>query len=138
MINRVFVAVLLFLVAGCGETSTARYATREEAAKDGAILRGWLPEWLPASASEIYETHDLDTNKSSAFFRYAPGDEPKLPSACQAVSVSRLNATTNSWVAPKGSQPFAYYECPETIHPGETSILHVAIDRGTREVYLER
>ena len=44
------------------EIQVTEYKSIAEATADGAIARGWLPEWVPASATNIREVHDLDTN----------------------------------------------------------------------------
>ena len=44
------------------EIQIAEYESIAEASADGAIARGWLPVWVPASATNIREVHDLDTN----------------------------------------------------------------------------
>jgi hypothetical protein len=63
------VAVVVSLV-GCTETHEAYYPTYEAAVAAGAISHGWIPHWLPKSAVEIREKHDLDTNQSMLTFRY--------------------------------------------------------------------
>jgi hypothetical protein len=55
--------ILLACIAGCSERITAHYPTYDAAKKDGAIQRGWMPELVPTTATEIYEQHDLDNNE---------------------------------------------------------------------------
>lgn len=42
------------------------YPSLAEARADGAIERGWLPAFLPASSRDIAEIHNLDTNERCA------------------------------------------------------------------------
>ena len=40
------------------------YATYEVMVADGALARGWIPAFVPPSATDFEECHDLDTNAS--------------------------------------------------------------------------
>lgn len=67
------VLVLIF-AAACGECRTAEYATFEEVLADNAMERGWIPPFLPRSASEIELQNDLDTNEFGIRFRLPPSE----------------------------------------------------------------
>ena len=41
-----------FALAACAETLEANYATLAEARAAGAVARGWVPDWLPPSATK--------------------------------------------------------------------------------------
>jgi hypothetical protein len=56
-------AMLVIALSACSERFTEYYPTYEAAAKKGAIQRGWIPETVPKTATEIYEQHDLDNNE---------------------------------------------------------------------------
>ena len=58
----------------CAETVTASYATYSDAEQAGAVARGWIPAFVPHSATEIREAHELDTNRQWVRFRVPPGD----------------------------------------------------------------
>lgn len=52
------------LLSGCTSTvMTTSYVDYAAAEADGAVERGWIPSFLPSSATRIEETHDLDTNQ---------------------------------------------------------------------------
>ena len=55
--------MLVIVLSACSERFTEYYLTYDEALKKGAIQRGWIPEVIPKTATEIYEQHDLDTNQ---------------------------------------------------------------------------
>jgi len=61
------------------------YADFDAASSSGAIDRGWIPEFLPRSASAIYEKHDLDTNDSILFFTINPGDVEFMQENCSPI-----------------------------------------------------
>jgi hypothetical protein len=60
--------LLTFILTSCGERKVSIYSTYAEAVKDGAVDRGWVPEFIPAYATEIYEAHDVDTNQVAVTF----------------------------------------------------------------------
>jgi hypothetical protein len=53
----------LALYSGCSERFESSYADKAAAVEDGAVRRGWIPPWVPESATAIREVHDLDTNE---------------------------------------------------------------------------
>ncbi len=53
----------------------SKYSNLQEVKTDTAIQRGFLPAILPASASKIVESHDLDTNTIFGSFNYEEKDE---------------------------------------------------------------
>lgn len=68
------------------ERSRSYFATFAEMEAAGMMSRGWLPEYLPRSASEIQEGHDIDTNMVWALFRYQPGDVEAVEAACRMIT----------------------------------------------------
>jgi hypothetical protein len=86
------VIVVLFVLSALAlispflrEEKESHYPTLAEAKRDGAIERGWLPPWLPGSAVEINEIHDVDSNRGFIALRYASSDEGRYKSACQRI-----------------------------------------------------
>ena len=53
----------ILLLSACADDMHATYATYEEAREDGAIRRGWIPNFVPVSATNLQESHNLDTNE---------------------------------------------------------------------------
>lgn len=78
----VFMVLLAFTAwpSGCDDSEymTNYYRSYADAVSDGAIQRGWIPELVPASAFEISEQHDLDTNEIWIRFRTDPEDEAAM------------------------------------------------------------
>jgi hypothetical protein len=75
-------ACFAVVLAGCGETFENRYSDRDEAKKAGAFERGWLPEWLPSSATNVREIHNLDTNGIAFSFSAHAGWGPPDTAGC--------------------------------------------------------
>ena len=72
--------LLLFPLVGCSrldesEHPESHYESYLAAVESDALGKGrFIPDLLPESAFDIYETHDLDSNEAWVAFRYAPGD----------------------------------------------------------------
>jgi hypothetical protein len=72
---RIFFTTCLLLAALSACDSVEReYEDVFEARRDRFFERGWLPDILPASASQIKVKYDLDTNASQGEFRFEAGD----------------------------------------------------------------
>lgn len=54
-----------------------------------AIQAGWLPEWLPKSAYEISESHDIDSNISWTKFGFSTSESFREP-FCISVDKQRI------------------------------------------------
>jgi hypothetical protein len=126
------------LAASCGETKESHYPDRAAAVADGAIKRGWLPEWLPRSASSIDEWHDLDTNRTVASFSYGEGDAPVLPSECRAPDPRTAKIWAEKKTSNLGSGRVSVVRCPEYSETDRAFVLWVVVEEETRRVYLER
>ncbi|NOH31860.1 hypothetical protein [Vibrio chagasii] len=66
---------ILLLLSGCSDVVSDKYATYELAQQAHLFDRGWLPDIVPSSATQIQVNNDLDTNTSEGRFRI---DEPQL------------------------------------------------------------
>lgn len=69
---------LVFALAACGEEQETFYDNYADAQKAGAIKRGWIPDFVPASAHNIRERHDIDTNNQLLRFTVNPSDIPGM------------------------------------------------------------
>lgn len=87
------------------EIVEGRYATWEEARESS---RGWLPADMSASATEIHEWHDLDTNATLGSFRFDPEDRFLRDSARQPEFPSNLRIDRDpSFASPVPRDPTA-------------------------------
>lgn len=66
---RVLVVLMVLCLAACGDLRVKMgiYANPDEARKAGAIASGWVPEGLPAGASDLREGHVPDGRHWGAF-----------------------------------------------------------------------
>jgi hypothetical protein len=63
---------------GCDDDFEESYATAGDARKAGAVDRGWIPAVIPASATNLRERHNVDTNEVAGTFRIPLGEVPEL------------------------------------------------------------
>ncbi len=91
--------MLIVIFMSRSEIKNTLYANYEEAKKAGAFERGWLPEYLPKSAKNIHEAHNLDTNQGWGEFEFDVREISSMKSHCQ------LNQT---------EQNEQKFNCPET------------------------
>ena len=56
------------------ENPKSSFPSIAELEASGLVVAGWLPGYLPRSAYQIEERHNIDTNVVWASFRYKVGD----------------------------------------------------------------
>ena len=85
------VTFLMALLSACsdGLKLYETYENFDQAEADGAVARGWVPEWMPRDAKNIHEYHDLDTNSQAMSFKIAEPSNFRWPPICN----STINAT---------------------------------------------
>jgi hypothetical protein len=125
-------AGVLLLILGLGACRTdeqmeSHYSNMQEAAADGAIERGWIPAWLPGSATDIREVHDVDTNEVWIRFQYEPG-QFSPPSTCSPAAIEQIRVSRGPslwrgrwWPRGRdtifdGSPSVSAYRCDVSIH----------------------
>jgi len=105
--------------AACGEVREDSYRSLADAVKDGGVDRGWVPAWLPKTARDLKEKHDLDTNSSILSFAHS---EPAMwlpPKECTQIDPRRARKArlSASWwpsdVPPPSTvtHRHSYFEC---------------------------
>ena len=77
MCRRALVITLSILGASCigrcSEDVETHYATSADARADMAFERGWLPPIVPRNAFDIWEFHNIDSNRTWACFSVPDG-----------------------------------------------------------------
>ena len=54
--------ILFVLLAGCSDQVWSSYDNLNDAIKDGALKKGWMPSFMPESSTNILMVNDIDTN----------------------------------------------------------------------------
>lgn len=134
------VAVLL-LIAACERLETAEnvYQDAKEAISAGAMERGWIPAFLPPSAKEIIEKHNLDTNEVWLRFLMDPSELGSIENSCQRTDGTKVTfprrGASDWWpeaLAEKGldsqrqADGYAHYSCENG---------SIAVERGGYKVF---
>ena len=57
-----------------GENPKSYFSDYQALEESGLIERGWIPAYLPRSAYEINETHNIDTNIVQIRFKFKQND----------------------------------------------------------------
>jgi hypothetical protein len=73
-------AVIATALMGC-DVVTSKYGSIAEARADQLFDRGWLPEILPPSATDIRVSNNLDLNISEGEFRFPPNEAANFKQA---------------------------------------------------------
>ncbi|ENM5825787.1 hypothetical protein [Vibrio metoecus] len=92
-----FTLVLL----GCSDVVENYYADYQQAQADHLFERGWLPQILPASTTQIQIANNLDTNHSQGSFVIAQQDWSKFIKQLEATSVTnqyRFQVDKSVWL----------------------------------------
>ena len=84
----VILVIVVWIVVPSHRDSESFYPSIAEAAKDGAITRGWIPDdLLPGSSRAIHEAHDLSPSTEWCAFDFAPADAQNLRKNLKNVDV---------------------------------------------------
>ena len=87
---------LLLSLGACGaqidEQIEERYATWFEAQSAGAIERGWVPYFVPETARDIRDSHNLDTNAQRLQFTVPPSNVSAMVSGLRRASADDKTA----------------------------------------------
>lgn len=134
--------VLFLFVAGCKESFESHYPTYDAAIADGA-KRGWLPEWLPKSATDIHEWHNIDTNATIASFAYGTVEPAEFLVSCRPETPKPENPGRAPWWPNDDAWKRVHvYRCDERVVYGDGHVeIHAAwagVDKQNRRVYFWR
>lgn len=72
-------------VIGYAENPESHFSNYNDLAASDLISKGWLPPYLPKSISDITETHNIDSGRVWATFKYDPMDISSIEDACQTI-----------------------------------------------------
>lgn len=142
MRNLFVVITVCSVLTGCGEDVESYYASYSELQAADAGARSWMPAWLPRSATDICDWHNLDTNATLIAFS-VPQASPTLLVGCQpASSVKNPGEGSKWWPDDRAFAKLQHYECEErmTYADGRVEVRYAgaAIDPRRNRVYFWR
>lgn len=135
LIKAVFASGLMLLCSACSEIMEERYANMAEAERAGAIERGWVPRFVPASARNIRDVHDLDTNAQDLTFTIPREDIPAMTAGLPKVSTEdreNIPELVRRFDLDAGSEAFVICTDPDNAVLLATPQGQVAINRPAR------
>lgn len=107
------------------------YSTYADARRAGAVERDWIPTFVPSSARNIADSHNLDTNRQTLQFTVPPSGIGKMVAGLRSTSVNDQRAAaelSNEYMLGAASE--TYIVCSEHLNGA------LAVDRQTgRAVY---
>ena len=76
---------------------------------EGAVHKGWVPDWLPANANTLKEKHTPGNGQGILQFAFPPADKWMPPATCtQAVAASAPRPVLTAAWWPKDVPPSGY------------------------------
>ena len=124
--------LMLWVLGSCGESQSGNYANWDALNKAQLVEKGWVPSIVPRSATNIFESHDLDSNTQWVEFSVPRQgviemirDLPIVPK--MDVDIAMANANVSSWGAGKATGLRGYIVC-EDVQPG---VLFVDLETGS-------
>jgi len=80
-----FGLIIFLLFLNYLEEPKSEFANYNEVKASGIMDRGWIPTYIPKSATNIKEQHDIDTNWVEVTFKYTIGDIEDTKEACDSI-----------------------------------------------------
>jgi hypothetical protein len=116
-----FCLALSGLLVACDYTSQSRsppakYANRSEVVRSELIAKGWIPEFLPNTATNIVEWHNVETDRSRVEFSFdSISDNEWIHTYFSYIFDSRTNTLKHDVLLSKGASislhgDLQYYE----------------------------
>ncbi|ELV8598913.1 hypothetical protein QNE95_004444 [Vibrio vulnificus] len=93
--------LLLLVLTGCSDIVQSHYDNYQQAKADQLFERGWLPDVLPVSTTEIEVANDLDNNTSQGSFLIAEKEMGQFLSQLQPLETAnqyRFESDNSVWI----------------------------------------
>ncbi|EGR0791099.1 hypothetical protein EWS92_24240 [Vibrio vulnificus] len=93
--------LLLLVLAGCSDIVQSHYDNYQQAQADQLFERGWLPDVLPVSTTQIEVANDLDSNTSQGSFVIAEKEMAQFLSQLQPLETAnqyRFESDNSVWI----------------------------------------
>ncbi|HFQ4952235.1 TPA: hypothetical protein ACGUP3_000291 [Vibrio vulnificus] len=104
--------LLLLVLAGCSDIVQSHYDNYQQAQADQLFERGWLPDVLPVSTTQIEVANDLDNNTSQGSFVITEKEMAQFLSQLQPLETAnqyRFESDNSVWIFTLGEQGHVSY-----------------------------
>ncbi len=104
--------LLLLVLAGCSDIVQSHYDNYQQAQADQLFERGWLPDVLPVSTTQIEVANDLDNNTSQGSIVIAEKEMAQFLSQLQPLETAnqyRFESDNSVWIFTLGEQGHVSY-----------------------------
>ncbi len=139
-------AVLVLLVVSCGQKKESAYANLAAVRESGDAAHGWLPSYLPLSATSLQEAHYVDSTECLVAFRWDAAepfiqDSPCVPVAeADVPSPPRVRGVSwcpeNLLSTRRGG--LRLFRCTEPSQPGKSRDAWLALDVARGDAFFWR
>ncbi|WP_046030402.1 hypothetical protein [Vibrio vulnificus] len=108
--------LLLLVLTGCSDIVQSHYDNYQQAQADQLFERGWLPDVLPVSTTQIEVTNDLDNNTSQGSFLIAEKEMGQFLSQLQPLETAnqyRFESDNSVWIFTLNEEGKVSYQLSE-------------------------
>lgn len=98
----VMAALVSPFMAGCGERPQSLHPSYDAAERAGLVKQGWIPSFVPRTATDLAEVHDIDTNEQRLAFAAPVGDLEAMVEGMSTLSVESVRASQDDLPPLKG------------------------------------
>jgi hypothetical protein len=82
------------------EDTVSSYETHSGAVHDGAIERGWIPAFMPPTARDLREVHNIDSNRQWIRFTVPASDAREMVGTLRRVEAPESVRKPPRWSGP--------------------------------------
>jgi hypothetical protein len=103
LLAAILCAAIASVLLGCrGDRRESFYPSLADADKEGAITRGWIPDFLPGSSRSIHEIHEMSPSTEWCAFEFSTSDPQSLQKNLRSVdalpqAVQHVPSANVSW-----------------------------------------
>ncbi|EHH2450469.1 hypothetical protein MPV89_004664 [Vibrio vulnificus] len=108
--------LLLLVLTGCSDIVQSHYDNYQQAQADQLFERGWLPDVLPVSTTQIEVANDLDNNTSQGSFLIAEKEMGQFLSQLQPLETAnqyRFESDNSVWIFTLNEEGKVSYQLSE-------------------------
>ena len=91
IILKLKIIILALLITACTDIIEEYYTNYADVVKSGDLEKGWIPSFLPESAYDIYDKHNLDTNEIWIRFHFNKIDLTELTNVFELLGSDEQN-----------------------------------------------